>query len=318
MCIRDSLSCTSKMPRGRSTRCSRAVAFICGTLIVVGLLRSWNAGSIEYNPLAAQHTELLEGGIPMIIHQTWSDTAVPSKFAENIRSWVKWHPRWRYKFWTDKDNRMLVQSKFPGFLETFDRLGDGSSPGYVKRKKIRQADAIRYMLLYQFGGFYMDLDFEALGSLSSVGSSHDIVIGQEPLVHAHLLNGLKQTICNAILGSRPKHPFWLAVLNHIKKRSGSTGDPVDATGPRMMEKVLAAWAKSKYADKYPVWVAPDTLFYPQWDPAQLENLKRTCARIEQEFKTSGAASAQGSSSTCCVRLSAYSLGVGLEARHLSD
>lgn len=37
----------------------------------------------------------------------------------------------------------------------------------------------RYMLMYEYGGFYMDLDFEALGSLETVGKDHDIIIGQE-------------------------------------------------------------------------------------------------------------------------------------------
>ena len=63
--------------------------------------------------------------------------------------------------------------------------------------------------MYHYGGFYMDLDFEALKSLESIGKGHDIVIGQEvrvhstvtrrhsfvqPRVHAHLLNGMKRTV----------------------------------------------------------------------------------------------------------------------------
>ena len=33
--------------------------------------------------------------------------------------------------------------------------------------------------MYHYGGFYMDLDFEALQSLETIGNTHDIVIGQE-------------------------------------------------------------------------------------------------------------------------------------------
>jgi len=43
---------------------------------------------------------------------------------------------------------MLTVARYPWFLETFD--------GYVY--PIQRADAIRYFVLYYFGGIYIDLD----------------------------------------------------------------------------------------------------------------------------------------------------------------
>ena len=41
--------------------------------------------------------DVMPGGIPKIIHQTWSDNEVPAKFADNIKSWVRLHPDWQYR-----------------------------------------------------------------------------------------------------------------------------------------------------------------------------------------------------------------------------
>ena len=43
-------------------------------------------------------------------------------------------------------------SRYPDFLDTFDQYDKG----------IKRADAVRYHILHQYGGVYMDLDFEAL------------------------------------------------------------------------------------------------------------------------------------------------------------
>ena len=112
--------------------------------------------------------------------------------------------------------------------------------------------------MYVYGGFYMDLDFQALASLDDL-RKHDIVIGQEvcsvqctvregvlcagvleriaassdvwldvqPLVHAHLLNGLRQTV-RLVVVRMLQHHLWkgpaqtvvgLSVLDAITDRA---------------------------------------------------------------------------------------------------
>ena len=90
--------------------------------------------------------------IPRIIHQTWKGRRVDARFAGHIRSWVDVNPGWKHWFWTDRDNRNLVATRFPSFLKLWDALP----------QNIMRADLVRYFIMWEFGGVYVDLDFEAL------------------------------------------------------------------------------------------------------------------------------------------------------------
>ena len=76
--------------------------------------------------------------MPHIVHQTWKDREVQKTFEPRIASWIHKNPEWEYRFWTDADNRALIESKFPESLAMFD--------GYAQN--IQRADAIRYFILY--------------------------------------------------------------------------------------------------------------------------------------------------------------------------
>jgi mannosyltransferase OCH1-like enzyme len=39
--------------------------------------------------------------IPKILHQTWKNTQIPSKFIKWIKTWLVNHPDWEYWLWTD-------------------------------------------------------------------------------------------------------------------------------------------------------------------------------------------------------------------------
>lgn len=58
-------------------------------------------------------------------------------------------------------------------------------------------------------------------------------LSTEPQIHAKLLEKREGVfVCNAILASRPKHPFWLAVMDSVRLavQSGQREDPVSLTG----------------------------------------------------------------------------------------
>ena len=174
--------------------------------------------------------------VPHIVHQTWKDREVQSVFEPRIASWIKKNPDWEYRFWTDADNRELIATKYPGSLAMFD--------GY--HSNIQRADAIRYFILYEYGGMYADLDFEALRPLGQLLESSEmadvgVILGQEPYAHSRVLYDQPRMLCNAIMISCPRHPFWAAVINELHVRYDAGIQTVRATGPRMLTDVVEAW-----------------------------------------------------------------------------
>ena len=137
-------------------------------------------------------------------------------------------------------NRHLIATRFPQWLTLWNDLP----------LSIMRADMIRYFILYEFGGVYADLDFEALQSLDNMivtvqktarqrssddsddsdtsdtsdtdkNEHHSCILGQEPKEHAHVLYKVPTLVCNALMASCPGHPFWMEVIELIAARHAS-------------------------------------------------------------------------------------------------
>jgi len=108
---------------------------------------------------------------------------------------------------------------------------------------VQRADVWKYFVLYWFGGVYGDLDVDAVRPYSD-WRGHPLVLSQEPYAHSRVLNGISRTVCNAFMSSVPRHPFWLHVLAEVKQRAYMT-DPVDSTGPRMLEHVMKEYKRKQ-------------------------------------------------------------------------
>ena len=196
--------------------------------------------------------------VPKLIHQTWKSSKVDAPHVKNVRSWVEMNPSWEYRLWTDSDIRLLIARRFPNYVDMFD-----SYPLQIQR-----ADMFRYFVMYEYGGVYADMDFEALQSLSeivdddlrsenafresidlvSTESSDDnhvcAIVSQEPLIHAHVLYHVDRLACNAITISAPGHPFWLHIIEYARtiwKDAKDKSDVLSTTGPKMMNEALRAY-----------------------------------------------------------------------------
>ena len=66
-----------------------------------------------------------------------------------------------------------------------------------------------------------------------------LILGQEPLEHSRILYNMSRLVCNALMLSRPKHPFWLHVFDYMAKNPDL--NVMEATGPKMLEKSLQSW-----------------------------------------------------------------------------
>lgn len=135
--------------------------------------------------------------IPRIIHQTWRDAeTIPSSWQQASNSCRHLHPGYQYRLWTDKTARELIESEFPCLLPTYD-----SYPYDIQR-----ADMIRLVILYVYGGIYLDLDIICLKSLEQLLSYELILPRTRPM-------GLS----NDFIMAQAKHPFLWQVINDLPK-----------------------------------------------------------------------------------------------------
>lgn len=184
--------------------------------------------------------------IPRIIMQTWKTKDVPEKWRESGESIARYMPNWNRILMTDEDNREFVKKHFPDFLYVYDSYKHG----------IQRADAIRYMFLYIHGGIYMDLDYRMNSSIEHLFTTGDIYFMNSP-THTMYWN-------NSIMASRPRHPFWLEVIEKMKQvafeppfwAKGKHFKVMETTGPGMFSRVVQE-------TKYPYSVLPVRLVSPR-------------------------------------------------------
>ena len=187
--------------------------------------------------------------IPKIIHQTWKTDDVPPEWHSLQQTWKRHHPDWTHRFWTDETNRTFISQHYDWFLPTYDAYD----------QTIKRADAIRYFLMYHHGGLYVDLDFECLRPFETLLANKEVVLGFEPPPHADPYTekwGFTQLICNALIASKPFHPFWKHVIDNLESAS-QYSSPIEATGP-----VFLTHAYHTYLNKSELSTIPDELLYP--------------------------------------------------------
>jgi inositol phosphorylceramide mannosyltransferase catalytic subunit len=187
--------------------------------------------------------------IPRIIHQTWKDESIPVPMQKLAASWIRNHPCWEYRLWTDTQNREFIRTHYPGFLPRYD-----SYPCHIQR-----VDAVRYFILYTFGGLYVDLDFECFHSLEPLLSEPECLFGLEPQEHCEIHNR-DRIIGNALMATAPRHAFFHAIIDDLadyKPPPEHRNNVIlETTGPFMLTRV---YKRCRSAN---VTLLPSKYFYP--------------------------------------------------------
>ncbi|KAH3855318.1 hypothetical protein DPMN_097884 [Dreissena polymorpha] len=107
-------------------------------------------------------------------------------------------------FWTDETARQLIEARYPAFLVVWDNY----------RNNINKADALRYFVLYEFGGIYADLDFECIRPLDPVTRKYAAIFQLEPFEHSAFRLKIPFLLNNALMMSRPRHPFLTFMIDN--------------------------------------------------------------------------------------------------------
>ena len=155
-----------------------------------------------------------------IIHQIWFGTMPDARAARKAYgklkryrdSWKVQNPTWCHLEWSKDMCVEFMRSFFPEHTEMFAHY----------RYEIQRCDAIRYFILYRYGGLYADMDYHCCLPFDKVlgGPEHDSV-GEFPgdfyLVETPNAIGNDRYISNSLMYSVPRHPFWRTVFLELQK-----------------------------------------------------------------------------------------------------
>ncbi|MCB1109843.1 MAG: hypothetical protein KDK64_02590 [Chlamydiia bacterium] len=159
---------------------------------------------------------LNEAKIPKVIHFIWiGPNPFPKESIENVNSWIKHHPDWVFKFWTDRrrplPNQKMELKLISDFQFTDLKYCFEESDNYAEK-----SDLLRYELLFQEGGLYVDHDVKCFKSFAPFHQSFDLYCGLEP-PHMPVLSS-SVTVNNNVVGVVPHHPVLRKSIDLVKER----------------------------------------------------------------------------------------------------
>ncbi|WP_242335266.1 glycosyltransferase family 32 protein [Limosilactobacillus urinaemulieris] len=126
--------------------------------------------------------------IPKIIHYAWFGSEKPEQIKNRVNEWKSVLPEWKFICWNE-NNYDIHKFKFSG-----DKYDKGQY-GYI-------VDELRYDVLYNYGGFYLDTDEVIKKDLT-------------PLLNNRMVWGFMydNSISGGLIGSEPQEEFLMYLLD---------------------------------------------------------------------------------------------------------
>ena len=205
-------------------------------------VKRWKRVQQLYDRHVFRGTPSKESRIPKTIHQIWIGSPVPQKYLQIQKSWKEHHPDWEYRLWTDADIEGLVLQNRQ-LYETSTNWGEKS-------------DILRYEILYQFGGLYVDMDFECIRSFELFHHLCDFYVGLERMQDL----AASPHVGNALIGSCAFHPILAECITLIASgQEGSIETIQQRTGPGLLTR---CFLKKGEDPRFKSVAFPFTYFYP--------------------------------------------------------
>jgi len=193
------------------------LSFFLAIIIIVLLILLY---SIKYNiknnntaNLEIQPTST-ENKIPKIIIQTWKTNNVPQRYMSLIESVKINNPDYKYLFFTDENIDEFFKTYYPTYYTTYLNLP----------VKIQKIDFFRYVAIYHYGGFYLDLDMNVMKPFDSlldrtcifpVDEYIDVRLCKHRRYKPYCDQGQTFLLGQYAFAASPKHPFIKLLIDKI-------------------------------------------------------------------------------------------------------
>jgi mannosyltransferase OCH1-like enzyme len=175
--------------------------------------------------------------IPYKIHQIWLGSPFPAKYQGWADTWKRLNLGWEYKLWTDKD------------------IDDVAIPNRTLFNSIthvaQHSDFLRYHILNQYGGLYVDTDFECLRPVTPLNVYE---------FYTSAAYGENVELYIGLIASTPGHPIIRRVIEELDAiRSKTWKEVFNTTGTYFFTRVFFEEMKEY---RKGVVVFPTKYFYP--------------------------------------------------------
>jgi mannosyltransferase OCH1-like enzyme len=183
--------------------------------------------------------------IPKRIYQTWKTKELPNGIRLVIKRMMELNPTYTHYLYDDTEMDSFVNEHFNGpIADAYNQLNIGAS----------RADMWRYLILYKYGGVYLDIDSAILKCLDTLIRKEDVAI-----ITREQFNGLYN---QWILIFKKGHPLLKAIIEqcveNINKRSSN--NILHLTGSTVFTKVINKCLMDSTKEiKGHIWNTPDTL-----------------------------------------------------------
>lgn len=137
--------------------------------------------------------------IPKVIHQIHlGDKPSSDQELKWQKTWKKYNPDWEFIFWDDEKlkNINIINKKY--VINDCDNYS-------------MKSDILRFDILYQFGGLYIDTDFECLKPLDPFFDNREFIVCRQ--------NPNESSICGAFFAATKHHPLVKKLVDGIRERS---------------------------------------------------------------------------------------------------
>lgn len=169
--------------------------------------------------------------IPKTIHQIWlgDQTKRPSNL---IQTWIDKNPSWNHKLWTEEN-----------LPELYCKQQFKECPSFAGK-----ADILRYQILHDEGGFFIDADSECINPLDDFFLNNDCFCCWE---NEKIRPGL---MANGYLAASKECGLMKMLINHISTYENMNYHPLQTwaiTGPLLLTNMVHH--ASYHIKVYPSW-----------------------------------------------------------------
>ncbi|KAJ3211151.1 hypothetical protein HK099_008090 [Clydaea vesicula] len=197
----------------------------------------------------------VEDTIPKIIHQIWitseHDVDKPLPTFSQVENCKKINNDFKFMFWTNNNIsqiNLVNKAYFNIWRNTKDEI-----PGAT--------DILRYEILYQFGGIYMDIDTICVKPFNDLVNK-SFFIGYEMFNNTGSVDPTNPMIANGVIGSKKQNFFFYLIKQYFKSKTKKMETAWIETGPAFLTRFLKMFNEKFFKTHEQLEVLDYKKFYP--------------------------------------------------------